>query len=488
MFASVRARLTLWHTAVMAVLLVLFAAVAYLFVADASRARTDAMVLDGVTDLRGALLDQRGETRSTRAAAHEVLDELRSRTLALVVYDSAGRVVAASLPRPRPVAEDEDPEPPFDAARLGREAAARPDGGSRFVTVPDPEGGYRAALAAAQMPDGEYTVAAAASLHDETETLETARLAMALAIPVTLLLAALGGSLLARRSLAPMVRMREQAAAIGATNLQHRLPIANPGDEVGRLAAVINELLARLERAFAQQRQFMADASHELRTPVAVVQHESSLALSRPERDATEYEDALRVIRDAGRRMRRIVDDLFLLARADAGELPVRREPLYLNDEVTDCARDVRSLAAARGVRLTLESLTEAPFRGDEALLHRLVLNLLDNAIKFSPAGGAVTVRLDRSGAVYRLEVEDTGPGVPPDLQPRIFDRFVRADAARGHDDDSLTAGAGLGLAIARWIAEAHGGCLSLARSGPGGSVFVLTLPGSPEDTPVERT
>ena len=174
--------------------------------------------------------------------------------------------------------------------------------------------------------------------------------------------------------------------------------------------------------------------------------------------------------------MRLIVDDLFLLANADAGEIPVRHAPLYLDEVIADCARVVRALAESRGITVNLELIDEASFVGDEALLHRLVINLLDNAIKYSPSGATVTLRLTSDGDTYQLEVADTGPGIPPELQPHIFERFVRADAARSHSD-THTSGAGLGLSIARWIAEAHGGQLGIARSSSEGSVFVLSLP-----------
>lgn len=476
MLASVRARLTLWHSLVLAVLLALFAIGAYAFIVRASQARTAASVLDAAGDLQAELLSERQQQRSTLDAAREVLGELRFRSLAFVIYDAGGHTVVASLPRPR-TEPGEEPEPPFDADRLGRIVAAAPVTAPRVVTLGDPEGGYRAGLAPVTMPEGQFVVAAAASLHEEEEALSHARLAALVAIPLTLVLGAIGGSLLARRSLQPMVTMSQRAARIGATNLSERLPIGNPDDEVGRLATVINALLARLERAFDDQRQFMADASHELRTPVAVVQHEASLALSRAGRDAAEYEDSLQVVLDASRRMRRLVDDLFLLARADAGEQPVRREALYLNDVVSECVREVRSLAEARDIAVTVADMPEAPMMGDEALLHRLVLNLLDNAIKHSAPGCCAGVGLSADARGYRVWVEDTGPGIPEHAQPYVFNRFVRADRSRVRDPDSLTSGAGLGLAIARWIAEAHFGRLMLARSGPEGSCFELHLP-----------
>jgi heavy metal sensor kinase len=347
--------------------------------------------------------------------------------------------------------------------------------------VPDAEGGYRVELTPIDMPDGRFVLTAATSLHDDAEMLGNARLAMGVAIPVALLLAWVGGWLLARRSLAPMVDIREATATISASNLRERVPIANPDDEVGQLATVINGLLDRLEWAFAQQRQFMADASHELRTPVTVVQNEASRALSRRERSAAEYEDALSVVQTAARRLRRIVDDLFLLARADAGELPVARQPLYLDEIVAECGREVRSLAAQRGLELRIEAPDEVPYDGDEALLRRLVINLLDNAIKYSSAGTAIDVRLRRGDGRYELEVRNAGPPIPPELREPIFERFIRGDATRtrsaADEADTLASGAGLGLSIARWIAAAHGGTLELERSDASGTVFVLSLP-----------
>jgi heavy metal sensor kinase len=467
--------MTLWHTFVLAVLLGLFTTGAYFFVLQLSRTRTDSAVLDAVAHLEVELVAERPDHSTTHAAAAEVLSKLHFRQIAFVVFDSSGKLVASSRARSKSGPEDGSAAS-LDVSELGRIASAAATEDAKVVAVPDLEGGFRAAVTSMTMPDGRFVVSAALPVYVEAETLADAREAMLVAIPVTLLLASLFGWFLAKRSLEPMVTMRERAAGIGATNLSDRLPIKNPADEVGQLASVINDLLGRLEHAFERQRQFMADASHELRTPVAVVQHEASLALSRPHRDPEEYEDSLSIVRDAGRRMRLIVDDLFLLASADAGEVPMRREPLYLADVVSDCARVVRALAQSRDIAVVLDLPEEAPFTGDEALLHRLVLNLIDNAIKYSPAGSEVTLRLGVAGNRYRLEVADSGPGIAAEVQPHIFERFVRADVARTHAD-TQTSGAGLGLSIARWVAGAHCGELYLERSSPAGSVFVLSLP-----------
>ena len=481
-FASIRARLALWYSAALAVLLGAFAAGAYAFVAHSVAARTDATLADAALDLQTELLAERGPGTRTSTAAREVLSDMRSRTIAFALFDSTGHAVAVAVPPPRRPSPTEDAEPPFDPTRVSPLVRERLSTGMA-ITLPDREGGYRAELAPVVMPDGRFTLLAATSIHDDAEMLAQARSAIVVAIPAALVLAWLGGWLLARRSLAPMVAMRDTTARISARTLGERVRVANPDDEVGQLATVINALLERLERAFAQQQQFMADASHELRTPVAVVQSETGRALSRPERSAAEYTDALLVVNTAARRLRRIVDDLFLLARADAGELPVRHAPVYLDEIVNECAREVRTLADARGVRVVADAPVESPYEGDETLLHRLLINLLDNAIKHTPAGGSVDIRLIQTPGAFRVDVLNPGPPIPPALAPRIFDRFVRGDGARARPATdtlgALTSGAGLGLSIARWIAGAHGGTLELARSDEAGTLFRLALPRS---------
>jgi signal transduction histidine kinase len=225
----------------------------------------------------------------------------------------------------------------------------------------------------------------------------------------------------------------------------------------------------------------MADASHELRTPVAALSSVADVALARKDRDPGELREALDVVRGEGRRLARLVDDLMLLARADAGELPVRPERLFLEEVLQDSTRASRGLAASRGVTVTTPLAEEAPLVGDVHLLRRLVMILLDNAIKYTPAGGEVRVSLDRdaAGGDYRIIVDDTGPGVPSWAAERIFERFFRVDESRtraGVDDGGLSS-AGLGLPIARWIAEAHGGTLQLDTNAHRGSRFVITLP-----------
>ncbi len=245
---------------------------------------------------------------------------------------------------------------------------------------------------------------------------------------------------------------------------------------------MVNELLDRLEQAFAQQRRFVADASHELRTPTAILRTEADVTLARDHRAESEYRASMEVMRDATRRLTRIVDDLFLLARADAGHLVVHSQPVYLDEIVDDAVRGVRSVAEARGLRVELNKLVDSPLNGDGDLLGRIVLNLLDNAIKYADAGGVIAVSLDRRNGDYHVAVVDSGPGIPRDAQSHVFDRFFRVDTARSRTESAengVTSGAGLGLSIARRIAELHGGRLELVESRPGRTEFLLTLPAS---------
>jgi signal transduction histidine kinase len=245
---------------------------------------------------------------------------------------------------------------------------------------------------------------------------------------------------------------------------------------MGSLATLVNDLLARLEAAFDQQRRFIADASHELRTPVAIIRSEAEVALTVQSRPEPEYRDALRVVQDAATRLSRIVNDLFLLTRADAGQQTLRMEELYLNEVVADSVRAMRSIAAGRDIRLEVPPLPDAPFRGDGELLGRLLVNLIDNAIRYATRGTPVRVDLAVSNGEYRVSVADSGPGIPTEARERVFTRFFRVDPARARAN-GIDGGAGLGLPIARWIAEAHGGRLELERSDASGSVFVSTFP-----------
>jgi two-component system OmpR family sensor kinase len=264
--------------------------------------------------------------------------------------------------------------------------------------------------------------------------------------------------------------MADQAAQIATTGVD-RLKFDDRADELGTLATAFNGLLARLRGALKTQQQFMADASHELRTPVSVVRAASDIALDQPAREEHEYREALTIIGGQAVRLGRLVDSMLVLARADAGGYVLALTDVYLDELIADCCRAVSVVCAKRQVTMRTATWPETRCRGDEELLRQLILNLLQNAVQYTPAGGSVTVDLARHSDGVTISVSDTGPGIPDADRGRIFERFVRLDAARNDG------GAGLGLPIVRWIAEAHGGRVVLSSSSPLGSTFTVTLP-----------
>ncbi len=233
-----------------------------------------------------------------------------------------------------------------------------------------------------------------------------------------------------------------------------------------------NDLLARLNTVLHQQRRFMADASHELRTPVSVVRTAAEVTLSRATRSEQEYRESFRVVGEQASRLSRMVEDMFLLARVDAGHRRMVAAEFYFDEVVSECVRSSQLLAAAKRVTITTAIDADLSYSGDETLARQLVTNLLDNAVRFAPPDGDVSVALVAGASSVELSVSDNGGGVPLEERERIFDRFVKLDPVR-----SAHGGAGLGLSIASWVAEAHGGTLQLTESGAGRTTFLAVLP-----------
>jgi heavy metal sensor kinase len=498
MFDSVRVRLTLWYTGVLALVLIFLAGGTYWLVSATTDRRTFislAEISQGfLTTLQSEYKDQLKENpgaEALRAAAQESVDEFRLRDHRFAVLDSAGNVLAENqaLPAPgEPAGAASQPE--ISAEVLRRLIAGTSGGPRRLQDLMLGSEHFRARVLQAGVGGAPISIVTLQSVESERDLLEDIRAALLWMIPIALLIASVGGYFLARKSLAPVVAMSEKAARMSAQNLHERLPVQNARDELGYLASTFNGLIERLEGSFEQQRRFMADASHELRSPVAVIRGEAEVALSQP-RQPEEYRESLAITLDEARRLSQIVDDLFTLARADAGEYPLRPRDFYLEEVAADCVRAARSMASARGITLSYEPDGEMPIHADEVLVRRLAMNLLDNAIKYTPEGGKISVTCNREGGEYSLTVTDTGPGIPAEAREKIFERFFRLDPARTHSVRGnaggaqsapdraapATTGAGLGLAIARWIAEAHHGRLTLARSDASGSVFAAFLP-----------
>jgi heavy metal sensor kinase len=412
------------------------------------------------------------------------MHDLRARGLRAWVVDAAGGAIFTTAMVQEGEGEAEERRVLGDTLPTAELVAAGRFARTHVVQRTVATKSARARLYGAPLPAalGAGAVLVSTSLADLDALLAHARVAAVAAILVALLLSAIAGYVLALKSLSPVAAMSQQADRIGGANLHERLPVTNPYDELGRLATTFNRMLDRVDNAFAQQRRFMADASHELRTPVAILRGEADITLSSEERSREDYHGALVVVRDAADRLSRTVNDIFLLARVDASQAPAIAEPLYLDELVADTCRAMRSLAAQRSITLACSASDEISYVGDTALLERLVMNLVDNAIKYSDDGGTVRVRMDHAGEWIRLTVENGGRGIPVEAQTHVFDRFYRVDAARTHTDrgEQASSGSGLGLAIAKWIAELHGGGLELTASGPGRTVFTLRLPLAP--------
>jgi heavy metal sensor kinase len=356
----------------------------------------------------------------------------------------------------------------WDSSRIPRQPRSE-----SAQTIATGEHTLRVLTAPVSAGGSTWTVEIAAQIDELQEILSGLVNTMALASPIAVLVAAGVGYHMSRRALEPVSRITRTAQSIGADNLAERLPLRGVDDELERLSRTVNGMLGRLEDAFRRVTQFTADASHELRTPVAIIRTAAEVSRRRP-RSGTEYVATLGRILDESERASRLIDDLLTLARADAGADRNAFEQIDLADILRDACQQQRTIAQAAGLRFEAAIPPACPMTGDEQQLRRLVLILLDNAVKYTAAGGSIAVALSvaRDGHAV-TEVRDTGPGIDPHHLPHIFERFYRMASGRSRE----TGGYGLGLSIARCIAAAHGGTLTAESHAAIGSVFRITLP-----------
>ncbi len=305
---------------------------------------------------------------------------------------------------------------------------------------------------------------------------------LALGVPFTLLAASAGGWFLAANALAPIDRITRTAQQISADDLHQRLNLKLPNDEVGRLAATFDQMLARLEDAFERQKRFIADASHEMRTPLTILKGDVEVTLNRP-RSAEVYRETLEMVNQTTDRLTALVEELFLLARADNNQYPLQLQDLNLAGLLTNEVANLMPQAIKKNVALNLDTPDVLPIKADPAKLARLFINLIDNAIKYSNSGDAVTITATiqnshASVAHACVTIADTGPGIPHKHLPHIFDRFYRADKARSRNIENTSgSGAGLGLSIVQWLAQVHGGHIEVNSQVGQGTTFTVWLP-----------
>jgi heavy metal sensor kinase len=293
-----------------------------------------------------------------------------------------------------------------------------------------------------------------------------------IASPVALLVSLVGGWFLAGRALRPVLAITHAAQRIAAGDWTQRIQTPHSNDEIGQLASTFNDMIGRLEVSFRQIRQFSADASHELRTPLTITKGETELALRRP-RQAEDYRVVLESNLEEIDRMSRIVDELLFLSRADLGEIKLKMLPVQLDDLVREIQQQALVLGQERNIHTVLKAIEPVVVQGDDLRLRELLLNLVDNAVKYSQEGQTVELSLLVVGNQGKLVVRDHGIGLAPEDQGRIFDRFYRTDEARAH----AAKGTGLGLAICKWIVEVHHGTIEVQSAVHGGSCFTVFLP-----------
>jgi two-component system OmpR family sensor kinase len=453
MTSSLRIRLTIWYTFALLVVLVLFSALLLWEEGRIGLQRVDRELSALGAAGAGLMAEELREQPNPRAAALEVLETLATLGRLLVIADDHGQVLAEQWNGLAPQRID-----------------AVDDKTARSWTVSDRAGRWR--LRAHQEAFGaiRLLLVVGIPLADFEREQREAREATFIAVPLALLLAAGGGMWLATIGLRPITDMAVRAARIPSTGEEDLGP-PQRHDELGRLTLAFNGLVGRLRDTLATQRQFMADASHELRTPVSVIHTTADVTLGRDRRDEAEYRDAIAVMGSEAARLGRLVEDMLVLARADAGAYPLRLVDLYLDEIVAECAHTLDVIARQRDVCVVVRELPEMELRGDEDLLRRLVMNVLQNAVQHTCRGGEVIIAADKAHSSATIRITDGGVGVADADRERIFHRFVQIDPSRRAE------GAGLGLSIARWITTVHHGTLTLEASGPHGSTFCITLP-----------
>jgi heavy metal sensor kinase len=448
---SIGARLTMWYAGAFGVGLLVLGVAMWFAVQQSLYHAIDESLRDRVEGIHRFIEDHK-----TRLSLDEVKEEFHAHGELFQVVDDAGNIVH------RADTLIGMPLPAVDASATN----------ARFDNVAGADGPLRFLSANVGVDGRAFAVQVAAPLRELQQGLRDALLGLLPLFPVVLVLASGVGYLMSRRALAPVDRITQTARSITADSLSQRLAVPGTGDEIERLSETLNEMIARIESAFTRISRFTADASHELRTPLAVMRTTAEVALRGPQ-SAGEQRAALEYIIAEIERTSNLVENLLLMAKADSGE-GFRKEHVDIVAALREACAQAEVLARVKGIRLVARLPTQTlPVMGDREALRRLFLILLDNAVKYTPAGGTFAVSLQQVDGNVVSVVKDTGVGISKEDLPFVFDRFYRVDRARSRDQG----GAGLGLAIGRWIAQAHGGTLGVESELNVGSQFTVQLP-----------
>ena len=458
---GLRARLTLWTASMLAASLAAGFAWVHHGLSQVLAAKNDDFLGRKAAELLAVVRDDRsGNWDDLDAEIRREVD----------AYSAEGLVVIVRRPGLAVVA------PPSEAGRrlADRLAESNPGPIPRTITLSASAAPYRVVRTTLEPVASGAALELGLSLAETEATLAQFDRRVAAGGVAFLLLAVFGGMLLSRQALQPVARSIRTARRLNPADLSARLLRTGSGDELDQLAGTINDLLDRLAAYHGQVIRFTADASHELRSPLAAMRAAIDVALQQP-RTAAEYQDTLGSMGEQCGRLTALVNGLLLLARADAGEAELRREPVDLAAVADEVAELFQPLAEERGLELVWDRPPPVSVRGDSPRLRQLLTNLIDNAIKFTAAGGTVRVRVERAGNQARLAVADTGEGISAEHLPHVFERFYQVAPARSSE------GTGLGLSICRWIADAHGGSIWAESAPTQGSTFIVNLPIAPE-------
>lgn len=451
-----RLRLTLWYTTVMGIILLLFAGFLYWQVRRQLYARMDAgLQLAAGQALFSVALDDGQPAFQVDAGGRDALGEVGDD---LVIYLRAadGRVLGAIS------SEDQPAMPPAPAGHSTLPVEGEP---WRVYTQPLPP------------EDGSGFIMVAQELDPLQAILAGLRAQFLWGLPLALVLSGIGGYFLASRALAPIDQMTRTARQVSAGDMGGRIRYQGPADEVGRLAATFDDMLDRLQAAFERERRFTADAAHELRTPLAALKGRIGVTLSQSRRPL-EYEDTLRSLETEVDRLIRLSKDLLFIARLDQGQISPTLERIEVGELLALVVSQLRPLAAERSITLEENSSPGLVVSGDVRLLIRLFLNLLDNAVKFSPNYGRVIISAQQAAGRVEVVIRDNGPGIAREHLPHLFERFFRGEGSRGRGGNSGSeGGSGLGLAIAYEIAWAHDGVIEVESEPGKGATFVVRIP-----------
>ena len=446
---SIKFRLTIWYILTVGVLLVVFGTVSYYLLSKNLYRNLDDTLKSRVLELKGSI-----RFEGDRILLDQKVDEI------VLIYNASGKLMnqlGANV----------------DYVNIGRTVRRALLGSSFFVSSQTPDGVDVRFYAVPINRDSQTRLALIVGkvANDVLNVLAIFRIVILNSSIFLIVLTGLGGWFLAGRTLKPVDRITDIARGIGESDLSRRIDVVSD-DELGRLAKTLNGMIARLEEAIVKERRFVADASHELRTPLAVLQAETSLALEKP-RDQDAYRRSLETVSQEVAYMADMVGKLLILARSDAGRELLNVQEVDVAGVLTELVQDVEALAQDRGLALHFGPMDSVIVNGDRVRLRQLFLNILDNALRYTPSGGTISGSVQRRDDRAVITIGDTGMGIAADHLPFIFDRFYRADRVRTDGEG----GTGLGLSIATSIAKMHGGTIEVESHVGEGTTFRVVLP-----------